>query len=198
MNKLEFRPRKALLLFWLLWTFLTNLPICGIIAAIASDEGSSPLHGLWGLLVGLIVAVYLVLYFFSITYSLDDRHVVKASGVLWKIRRSIPLEKITNIDVRQGPVERLLGFGKIWIFTPSTGASTPEEKLLGVDRPHELKQTIIDHSERAKTGVSPSETRRNQEDLSEQANSVPLLAEILRTLQRIEEKLGEKGNDAKT
>ena len=194
MNKLEFRPRKALLFFWLLWTLLGGLPVCGVIAAIASSEKSSPLHGFWGILISAAAGVYLVLYFFSIRYTLDDRYVMKASGVLWKVRRSIPLEKITNIDVRQGPVERLLGFGRIWVFTPSTGASVPEEKLLGVDHPYEMKQTIIDYVEAAKTGVSTSETNGGPEAHPKQAETAAILSEILSTLQRIEGKMGEKEN----
>ena len=194
MKKLEFRPRGALLFFWLLWTFLGGLPLCGLIAGIASSERSSPLHGLWGLLISAVAGVYAVLYFFSIRYSLDDRYVAKASGVLWKVRRSIPLEKITNIDVRQGPVERLLGFGRIWVFTPSTGASIPEEKLLGVDQPYEMKQTIIDYVEGTRIGVSTSETHGGPEALPRQAETVAILSEILGTLQRIEGKMGEKEN----
>ena len=123
MEKLEFRPTKILLVFRLIGVALVSMPVGGVVVA-ACMETSVPAakaFSLGSVVPLLLFGLYTVLYFFSIRYELDDRYISRASGVLWKQRRSIPLEKITNIDVRQGPIERILGYGKIWIFTPSTG-----------------------------------------------------------------------------
>ena len=98
MQTLEFQPTKILLLFWLLGAFLVCLPI-GVFIAVACTEADIPVATVT-LLASFIILIllegYLVLYFFSIRYVLDDRYVTRASGVLWKKRRSIPLEKITT------------------------------------------------------------------------------------------------------
>ena len=191
MEKLEFRPRKVLLFFWLLWTGLGTFVGCCVLGGFCFGLvlDISLFYGLLILPVGFLVGVYCVLYFFSIHYSIDGRYVAKASGVLWKVRRSVPLEKITNIDVRQGPVERLLGFGRIWIFTPSTGGVSPEETLLGVDGPYEMKQTIIEGCESAKRTAGATAGAEAGES---ESTAVPVLKEILNTLRRIEEKLDDK------
>jgi len=189
MEKLEFRPRRVLLVFWLLWTGLGTMVVGCIGAGVSFSAGMSLLFGLLCLPPGFMVGCYCVLYFFSIRYSMDSRYVVKASGVLWKVRRSIPLEKITNIDVRQGPVERLLGFGRIWVFTPSTGSESPEEKLLGVDSPYKMKQTVIDYCESIKKTVAiPISSQSAEAESAEFA----ILKEILNTLQQIEKKIDGK------
>ena len=106
--------------------------------------------------------------------------------MLWKKRRSIPLSKITNIDVRQGPFERIFGYGKIWIFTPSTGSALPEEKLLGILKPHEIKQAIIDRTEAAK---QPITMPTNGNAVESPKDIVLLLTDIRDSLHRIEASL---------
>jgi uncharacterized membrane protein YdbT with pleckstrin-like domain len=202
MEDMEFRPREVVLVFWLIGLLLGSALIGGIVAGICSGARISPIIGfmLGTLVLFLLCSTYSVLYFFSIRYYLDDRYVSKASGVIWKRRRSIPLEKITNIDVRQGPFERFLGYGKIWIFTPSTGASIPEEKLIGVTSPHDMKQTIVQRSEAAKQ--SQVGGRSGPSSLSQSDDILPLLKDMRNSLKNIENALvraqsqeGNQGND---
>ncbi|MBN2138107.1 MAG: PH domain-containing protein [Sedimentisphaerales bacterium] len=199
MQKLEFQPTKILLVFWLLGTCAVCLPV-GIFAVVTGEYietlSSTPAPAATLLICLLVMALaggYQVLYFFSIRYELDDRYVVRASGVLWKKRRSIPLEKITNIDVRQGPVERAIGYGKIWIFTPSTGAATPEEKLIGVTDPHAMKQTIIDRCESARQHLPAGPGQPASP--AEPAETVALLTEIRDSLHNIENCLAQRPRD---
>lgn len=187
MEELNFRPRKAVLVIWLIWTALGCLPLGGgVAAAFCADSEISPVVGLGlgGFIPWVVLSLCVALYYYSIHYHLDDRYVSKSSGVLWKQKRSIPLGKITNLDVRQGPLERLLGFGQIWIFTPSTGAATPEEKLIGVSLPHDMKQIIVDRAEAVKGG-GPSPSQPTPAAAGTDANSV-LLIEIRDALLRIE------------
>jgi len=188
MEEMNFRPRKAVLVFWLIWIAFGSLPIAGLGAAVCTDSSVPPWvgFGVGGLLAWAAFSFFTVLYYYSIHYHLDDRYVTKSSGVIWKKRRSIPLEKITNIDVRQGPFERLLGFGQVWIFTPSTGAATPEEKLIGVSAPHEMKEVIVERAEMSKginvsAGPAASGTGADV--------STRLLEDIKDSLLRIEELL---------
>jgi len=192
-EEMELRPCGALLAIWLVSAVVGALIPGGIAASICASERGDPLVGFGvGWLIPLALAAsYLVLYFYSIRYEVDDRYVAKSHGVLWKARRSIPVEKITNIDVRQGPVERLLGFGQVWIFTPSTGAATPEEKLVGVLDPHRIKQAIIERGEAAKAAPAAAGTGpAGDAAVAAEGEVVALLREMLQTLQRIEGKLG--------
>lgn len=127
MDKLEFRPTRILLVFWIIGVVIACLPIGGVVTGVCAESNIPWQKALaMGYLIPLaLFTTYAILFFHTIRYEIDDRYVTKASGILWKQRRSIPLGKITNMDVRQGPFERIFGYGKIWIFTPSTGAMIP-------------------------------------------------------------------------
>ncbi len=195
MEPRELRPTKILLIFWIIGVVVACIPLGGIVAAFSSELGVE-----WNRAVAMgfsiplvLITAYIVLYFHSIRYELDDRYITRASGVLWKKRRSIPFEKITNIDVRQGPVERLLGYGKIWIFTPSTGAATPEEKLVGVTSPHDMKQAIMNRTEVVKQGTEPLGQQRDSDSTGD---IVSLLTDMRDSLKNIEIQLQEKKEKA--
>lgn len=159
MEAVHFRPTRAVLVFWVIWSVVACLPVGVIAVVVEIDEpvtapDISPLGFILALIAILIVATRTILFFHSIRYDLDDQHITSISGILWKKRRSIPLEKITNLDVRQGPVERALGYGKIWIFTPSTGHLTPELKLIGVPKPNGMRDTILKAVERTRQSAA--------------------------------------------
>ncbi|MFC1497940.1 PH domain-containing protein [Verrucomicrobiota bacterium] len=195
MKKLEFRPTKILLVFWIIGIVIGCLPIGGTLVAVCLETNIPWQKTLaMGYLIPLAVfTTYAILFFNTIRYELDDRYVTKASGVLWKKRRSIPLEKITNIDIRQGPFERIFGYGKIWIFTPSTGMSTPEEKLVGIIKPHDMKQTIIERSE---TSKQPQASASQDTEVQSAGEVVSLLADIRDSLKNIEASLSQQKGDA--
>jgi len=195
MDKLEFRPTKILLVFWIIGVVTACLPIGGIVTAVCV-ETQIPVAKAFamGYLIPMIVfTTYAILFFHTIRYELDERYVTKASGVLWKKRRSIPLKKITNLDVRQGPFERIFGYGKIWVFTPSTGAATPEEKLVGITKPHEMKQIIV---ERSQTEKQPQAAVSKDTEIQSTGEVVSLLTDIRDSLKSIENSLSQQKEEA--
>ena len=195
MEKLEFRPTTVLLVFWIIGVVTACIPIGGIITGVCV-ETNIPWQEAFamGYLIPLVVfTTYAILFFRTIRYELDDRYVTKESGVLWKKRRSIPLEKITNLDVRQGPIERIFGYGKIWVFTPSTGAATPEEKLVGITNPHDMKQTMIERSEAAK---QPQAIAAQESKVEPTGEVVSLLLDIRDSLKNIESSLSKQKEEA--
>ena len=198
-DELVFRPSKALLIIWLFLVVLLGFVVGGVAAGIAYDEKLNPmLYFAVGFLpLVLLIGGWATLYFNTIIYRIDDNHAIRSHGVLWKVRRSVPLEKITNIDVRRGPVERILGIGQVWVFTPSTGAMTPEEKIVGVRNADAIKQEIVERSEAAKAGTAAAEAEETQAVRASE-EVVGLLRDILLALRSIEARLGGpgKGGDA--
>lgn len=191
MEPLKFRPTKVLLVFWIIGIAITCIPVAGFMTSLWI-ETNTPLLKVFsmGYLIPFIISsTYAVLFFHTIRYELDNRYITKASGVLWKKRRSIPLEKITNLDVRQGPIERILGYGKIWVFTPSTGAATPEEKLAGITQPHDIKQTMIERSENAE---QPPSMIKQKSNIESNEAMVSLLSDIRDSLKNIETSLSHE------
>ena len=201
LTKLEFRPSRLLLALWMAPLIVIAVIVgAAVFGAVSSEYGASLNAALFGLLgfvlAAVIIGIPLVVHFFSIRYEIDDRYVIKHAGVLWKVRRLTPLEKITNIDVRQGPLEQLLGLGQLWVFTPSTGSLMPEVKLAGLAEPERWKQAIIERNDAVKgrQALSDDGTPRPAAPLSGGSGDevAATLREIAATLKRIEGKLDEK------
>jgi len=81
------------------------------------------------------------------TYALRyrmDAHVLRVDkGVLFKSRKAIPLDKITDLELVQGPLLRALGMWTIKVQTASTGLQTPEATLIGVSDPEQVRDEIM-------------------------------------------------------
>ncbi len=197
---IHFRPSKSLLALWCLGVLAPALALTALFATLSATAGRNFGAGSLGLglasgvgiqLLAALLCVAMGVHFFTIRYTVSDTHVVRAAGFLWKVKRSVPLEKITNIDARQGPLERLMGFGQVWIFTPSTGAMWPEERLTGVPDHHAIRDEILARCERAKTGgfpAPPSPAPLSARDAIE-GPAIGVLRDISATLKRIEQKL---------
>lgn len=56
-------------------------------------------------------------------YELADNGFKKESGIIWKRYVTIPYEKIQNVDITRGVIERILGLSTLKIQT--AGASAP-------------------------------------------------------------------------
>jgi len=184
---LEFRPKRVLLYFRLVGAVIVPLILGSVIGGVACAKDQS---GMAALIAGIafflaaINAVHTYFYFSSIRYQLDDTHLTSSKGVLWKMKRATPIEKITNTDVRQGPIARLLGVGDVWVFTPSTGALLPEEMLSGVENPHEIRKAILERAEAVRGTALPAGSGATAPD-----QVTGLLKEISATLKSIEAKL---------
>jgi membrane protein YdbS with pleckstrin-like domain len=167
----------------------------------------------WGLIAALIVTVLMLIMqyplsklivagtFFTVTlfqaaavltryttvrYELTDTHLISTEGITSKVQRSTPLDKITNVDVRQGPLDSMLGIGNIWVFTPSIGSATPEVMLVGISDPYKIKDLLM----QAKSSASsPASAGSKGGDIT---GNTAVLQEILKTLRNIEDLLKER------
>ena len=191
METLEIRPAKALLRLRARLSLIPGL-VAGII--LASIFARLKLPVLLGfaipcIAISAILAAYAAAHFRSISYEVDDLRITSAEGVFWKVRRTTPLDKVTNVDARQGPLERVFGIGQVWVFTPSTGVLTPETQLFGIENPYELKSLILARCEAAKRGTTetlPNASKANPDE------SLSVLREIAASLKRIESALSER------
>ena len=96
----------------------------------------------------------------------------------------IPLQKITNANTLQGPLERLFGLGHLNVHTAGHGASTsPEGRLVGLEEFERIKEEIMQKVTMAK---ADSETT---EDKPRDRTERELLKEMLEVLSRIEKNL---------
>jgi putative membrane protein len=62
-----------------------------------------------------------VLQYVSVRYSIRDGSLLLSSGIIQRQRRTIPLERIQNINIKQELVHRLLGVADVRVETASGG-----------------------------------------------------------------------------
>lgn len=107
----------------------------------------------------LIVAIILVEVFVRWSYNYWKYEFVKESlkienGIIWKTYKSIPYERIQNVDIRRGILARLLGFSTIDIqtagYSGSYGgrggmAARSEGHLpgVGVERAEQIREMVM-------------------------------------------------------
>lgn len=102
----------------------------------------SVMVGLW-----LLVLPYIPAFFKSLEYRIENDSITGKKGVFWKRTSTIPFYKITNIDITQGPLQRMFGIGNIHCQTAGAGGaqgSKAELVLLGIRNLEETKTAIAD------------------------------------------------------
>jgi len=138
----------------------------------------------------LFTAFWIPKYYSSIRYAFANNEVVIERGVYWKRKSFVPYNRITNIDIVQGPLARRFGLGTIRVQTAGYSAGgggtthVAEAVLLNVKNFEELKDTIMNFVRRLKPVAVEAEAEvAAPEDISKQ---------ILNELRKIREILEER------
>jgi membrane protein YdbS with pleckstrin-like domain len=73
-------------------------------------------------------------------YRITNQRLVIESGVLAKQIEEIDMRTVADLEFRQGLVERLLGVGTVTVV--SSDRTTDRVRLVGLERPRELRELI--------------------------------------------------------
>jgi membrane protein YdbS with pleckstrin-like domain len=76
-----------------------------------------------------------------LTYRLDRNVLHADSGLVWFQRKAIPLTKITDVNLFQGPIARLFGLWSLRIET--AGSPYPEAIVWGPTDPEAARDTLL-------------------------------------------------------
>ncbi len=111
------------------------------------------------LLIGIVVGIifldyiwaYLTYYFWR--YEVDPKVLKIESGVIWKKFVSIPYERIQNVEIRRGPIARILGLSELQVQTAGySGEGFVEGRIPGIlkEEAEKLKEELIERVKKAK------------------------------------------------
>jgi uncharacterized protein len=91
----------------------------------------------------LVFFAWVGLYYKSMWYELREDEMSWKRGVWFQTTGIVPYNRITNIDVRQGPVMRALGISTLAVQTAGySGQAVPEIRIEGMDHAEELRELI--------------------------------------------------------
>jgi putative membrane protein len=112
-------------------------------------------------------------------------------GYLIRVEKNVPLDKIQDLALREGPILRKLGLSSLGIETAgSSGQGAPDASLVGVIDAVEFRDAVLDQREAVVSGGAPDAAPATTA-ASGGGESLALLGEIRDTLLRIEQKLGD-------
>ena len=140
----------------------------------------------------LIASFFVDRYLENLHCSLTERTLVIKKGILNKVESTVPLEKITDLQMYQGPIMRHLGIKGFRVETAgqSSGAGGHLVNMLGIIDTDGFRAAVLaqrDALEERKVSVSPAQQPITPPPATEELTE--LAREIRDTLARIETKL---------
>jgi membrane protein YdbS with pleckstrin-like domain len=114
--------------------------------------------GIWIMGMGLIVALLYAVTWGktlprrqadALRYWLEGSTLRADSGVFFLKRKVIPLDRITDLVLVQGPLLRWCGIWALQVQTAGSGQGIPEAVLYGLDRPEEIRAELLHARDKA-------------------------------------------------
>lgn len=144
-----FKPAAALQTSFII-NFLLLLALiagCTIIPVFfATTSPGLLISGAIGVCLIVLVLVFVVwvrLYYESMWYELREDEMSWKRGVWFRTTGIVPFNRITNLDVKQGPVMRALGISTLAVQTAGySGQAVPEIRIEGMENAEELREII--------------------------------------------------------
>ncbi len=111
-------------------------------------------------------------------------------GYLFKVEKHIPLDKIQDLSLREGPILRRLGLAALTVETAGQSQQgTPDANLAGLTDAVAFRDAVLDQRERVVSGAELQPATSVPTGQPAVAGDSALLTEIRDSLQRIEELL---------
>jgi len=141
-----FKPSSALIP-WFIIDFLLLVVFISIFVLIPLFLSESLNTFLWALGgMASIVVLFMIwtkLYYDSMWYELHEDEMRWKRGVLFRRTGIVPYNRITNIDIRQGPVMRALDISTLSIQTAGySGKAQAEIRIEAIVHAEELRELI--------------------------------------------------------
>ena len=141
-----FKPSSALvpwfiINFLLLLIFVTSFIL---VPLFLSESAGTLIWALGGLAVLVVLfIIWTRLYYGSMWYELHDDEMRWKRGVIFRRTGIVPYNRITNIDIRQGPVMRALHISTLSIQTAGySGKAQSEIRIEAIVQAEELRELI--------------------------------------------------------
>ncbi len=172
----EFKPNKKLLTKYFVSSivifFAAILFSVAILVPLSIVEGNSQIGIIGSIVMGSITVaglgcamIILPFYYRSIRYELTDKEMIVHKGFIQKIMKVVPLRAITNIAVVRGPLDRIIGIGRIQIHTAGYSTSQgPEEKIDGLIQYQEIYEALSQKIKQLRP-MTPLASLEEEEDL---------------------------------
>ncbi|CAN5550038.1 PH domain-containing protein [soil metagenome] len=118
---------------------------------------------LW-VVVGLPFAIA---HFVRFRYWITPREIVIQSGVLNRQNRSIPIERIQNVEIRQSLLPRMFGLARVQIETAGSQAAEGLLEFVSLKEANAIRTVVREHQRRAPALVESAPTAASGGDVAD-------------------------------
>jgi uncharacterized protein len=142
-----FKPAPALVTWFIIdfAFFMVFILACTVFPVIISspDALTTALLLFCIIVVFGLFAYWVKLYYQSMSYELHEDEMRWKRGVWFRTTGIVPYNRITNLDLKQGPVMRWLNISSLSIQTAGySGQSVPEIRIEAIEHAEELRELI--------------------------------------------------------
>jgi putative membrane protein len=91
---------------------------------------------------GVVALPAIVLQYLRFSYRITPKQIVIQKGVIKRQNRSIPIERVQNVQIERNLVARILGVAKVTIETAGSSATEGSLEYVGLEAAHEIRQVV--------------------------------------------------------
>ncbi len=144
----------------------------------------------------IIARMFIDKYLENMSCTLTERTLDIKKGIFNKTESTIPLEKITDLQLFQGPIMRHFGLHGFKVETAGQSSPTGGSlvNIIGIVDTKDFRKAVLEQRDRAATGSTPAPAiaQQTQPAPIDDAQTAELLTEIRDSLHRIERGLAEQ------
>ncbi|MFV0596609.1 PH domain-containing protein [Shewanella sp.] len=129
-------------------------------------------------------------YIRNMSARLTSKKLIVRRGILTRTENTVPLDKITDIALIQGPIMRLMGLHKLTVETAGQSGSGALISLVGIVDAPSFRAQILEQKERLSDALPSAETLVTTDDSA----LLTQLVEMTASIKRIEALLASKYN----
>jgi len=158
----DFKPEIQFKIYNLIFTSLTAVLIillCAVWFVFPVSEFMPGMETIYLAAIIILPIAFIIywnpLYYRSIVYRLDNEEMSWKRGVWFRQTGIVPYNRITNVDIVQGPLMRFYKISDLKIQTAGySGQKNSEISIKGVDNPEEIRDIILDYVRNRKPQAS--------------------------------------------
>ncbi len=126
-------------------------------------------------------------YLGSMECTLTSKALKVKKGIFVRVEKTIPLEKITDMGMKQGPIMRAMGLHTLTVETAgqsATGAALVA--LTGIVDAEDFREAVLNQRDDEKGNQAPAPVSQTESPSTDATELKQVLVEIRDVLQRIE------------
>lgn len=116
------------------------------------------------ILYGVVALPAILLQYWRFSYRISPKQIVIQKGVLNRKNRSIPIERVQNIQIEQNLFARMFGISKVKIETAGSSSTEGNLEYVGLDQAHKLRHAVRSFQRRTTEADPASEESTVESD----------------------------------